>query len=249
MPWITNHLPVFNRLRIPWHWVIVEGVARNTGSTRWCTRMEPRLSRDGTHEYLNSISDHPCVTVVSRLEWEGGKDQQVNRALEEFKEPGVLLQVDSDELWMTQQLEVMVAAFEENEQAKWMMFFCRYFLGHNIVITSENCYGNRRGEWMRAWRFRPEMRFLSHEPPVLVGADIRTAGFHPHITKHMGLVFDHYAYATEAQLALKEKFYGYTGAVEQWRRLQANKDWPVNDVQRFLPWVGPGVTADLLWKP
>lgn len=248
-PWITNHLPIFNRLRIPWTWVIVEGVARNVGSTKWCSRLEPRLSNDGTTAYIRSIEHHPNVRYISRLEWEGGKDQMVCRALDEFKEPGVLLQVDSDELWLPEQLQTIVAAFQHNPQIMWMQFFCRYFLGQNIVITSENTYGNRQGEWLRAWRFKPGMRFYTHEPPILLGAEVyHTPGFDRVLTRQMGLVFDHPAYATEAQVALKEKYYNYPNATQRWKMLQANREWPVNDVSQFLPWVGPGVTADLLWK-
>ena len=249
-PWIYHHLPVFNRLRIPWCWVIVEGVARNTGSTKWCQRLEPRLSQDGSHEYLNSIADHPCVTVISRTEWEGGKDQMTNRCLDEFKEPGILLQVDSDELWTADQLETIVKAFEANRQMMFAFFFCRYFLGQNIIVTSENSYGNRHGEWLRAWRYQPGMRFTSHEPPNLTGAEVRwMSGFSREQTRQMGLVFDHPSYATEAQVRFKMEFYGYRDAVDQWKKLQANTDWPCQDVRLFLPWVGPGVVADLLWKP
>lgn len=95
------------------------------------------------------------------------------------------------------------------------------------------------------------MRFISHEPPKLDG-DFRSAFSHQE-TERAGLVFNHYAYATEQQVAFKSAYYGsesnrngfkYKDAVANWKRLQANTKWPVNDLKEFLPWVGDGVRAN-----
>jgi len=35
MPYIQRHLAEFQKLKIPWEWKIVEGVAEPLGCTRW----------------------------------------------------------------------------------------------------------------------------------------------------------------------------------------------------------------------
>jgi hypothetical protein len=85
------------------------------------------------------------------------------------------------------------------------------------------------------------MRFDSHEPPVLAGN--KGMALSRDQTKAHGLVFDHMAYVTEPQLIFKERFYGYRDAVAHWKRLQANKQWPVH-LNDYLGWVEKGVMAD-----
>ncbi len=244
MPFITNHLPVFNRLTVPWAWTVVEGVARNVACTRWCKTIYPRLSQDGTTEYLNSIKGHPRVKIHRREEW-AGKIEMVNLALAGMTTPGILMQLDADELWLPHQLEQIAWMFRQNPTKNCARFFCRYFVGGNLAITSRGTYGNKPGEWLRAWRFSPGMSFLSHEPPVL--SDLKENAFTQEETERMGLVFDHYAYATEAQVAFKESYYGYRDAVVQWKTLQTHQKFPVK-LKNFLPWVRDNAEADLLIK-
>jgi hypothetical protein len=244
MPQITWHLPVFNRLTIPWHWYIAEGAAMNVKDTSWCARQEPRLSRDGTTEYLNSIKVHPHVTVIQKPRWEG-KVEQCNACLAQIKEPCILLQMDSDECWDAHRLESLVGFFKSYDEIKCAKFYCRYFIGQNIVITSRNTYGNNSYEWLRAWRFEPGMTYSKHEPPILTGC------FEPMATREqteeVGLVFDHYSYVFEKQVAYKCNWYNYPNGLNHWRRLQENKVWPAK-VRNFLPWVKDEAVAELLHK-
>ena len=241
MPYITRHLPVFEQLKCDWHWVVVEGAAANTNCTAWCRAQGPGLSRDGTSEYLNSIIKHPRVKVIRRQLWDG-KLSMCNQAIKELKESCVLLQVDSDEIWAAPQIDEIVSLFKTLPYIYRMYFWCNYFLGPDIVATSTNGFGNRIGEWLRAFRFEPGMKFEKHEPPVLAG-NSRGYSMGRDDTKKFGLVFNHFAYALECSVAYKERFYGYRNAVTNWRRLQANTRWPVN-LKNFLPWVGEGSTAD-----
>jgi hypothetical protein len=55
-------------------------------------------------------------------------------------------------------------------------------------------------------------------------------------TSQKGWIFDHYAYALEKQLEFKENYYGYTGAVNNWKRLQNETVFPVN-LRNYFPWV------------
>jgi hypothetical protein len=245
MPFLPIQLATFNRLTgLDWTWLVVEGAADNTHCTKWCQKQEPRLSRDGSHEFLVSIREHPRVKYACRQLWDG-KVEMCNALLPLIKEESVLIQIDADELWAPDQIERIVEEFRNKPALCTMQFFCRYFLGHNIITTGEEAYGNRNGEWLRAWRFRPGDTFSAHEPPILKS----NAGlcYDRDYTRRMGLVFDHWAYVFPEQVQYKQQFYGYSCAIEHWRRLQQNKRWPVTDLQKFLPWVGPGAGAQLLF--
>lgn len=243
LPFLRYHLPVFEKLSIEWKWVIVHGRARNTGSTKWCKEIPARLSTDGTTDYLDSIRSHPNVTILEKPDWVGGKDEMVNAALEQFDEEGVLLQVDSDEAWETSQLEKIVQTFEELPYIDRMQFRCNFYVGQNIVVRGEGCYGSNWYEWLRAWRFVPGMKALRHEPPemprngLMMGRDQ---------TASMGLIFQHFSYVTRKIVEFKETFYNYPGAVEGWERLQANTEWPVKRLKDFLPWVDEKAMADII---
>ncbi len=237
MPWIKHHLEMLQSTRLDWKWVIVEGVARPTKDTSWVKGIKPRLSKDGTHEYLKSIDDIR-VKVISQPRWEN-KTSMVNTALANLP-AGVLMQIDSDELWSAGQLEKIVSWFEEDQSIDSMKFFCRYFVGPSIITTSIDAYGNNPNEWLRAWRFKRGQLFVTHEPPKLQGSETNCVSRVKTLTH--GLCFDHMAYASEKQVAFKEDYYGYPGAVAQWRKLQANQIWPVK-LKDYLPWVDDKATA------
>jgi hypothetical protein len=242
MPWLAKHLATLEASGLDWTWHIVHGAAANTGSTKWCKMQMPRFSIDGSAEYINSLLPHPRVRIYQRQWWPGGKDQMLNAALP--NESCVLMQIDADEIWTAEQLREIVKTFSENPTISAMKFWCRYFLGPRIIEISKDGYGNREPQGWRAWRFEPGMKWDSHEPPVLAG----NKGSHiisREETGAMGLVFDHFAYATEAQVAYKERFYGYKDAVKQWRKLQANTVWPT-PLKPFFPWAGESAVADVL---
>jgi len=241
-PWIRRHLPEFERLPFPWMWHVVEGAAMNRHCTSWCNAQKPRISSDGTTKYLDTIAHHPKVRLHRRTQWDG-KIEMVNTPLADIREECVLMQLDSDELWHAEQLESVVRAFDICRDVGSMQFRCNYFVGPNIAAVTDGCYGNRGDEWMRAWRFRPGMKFISHEPPVMAGTRGRMMTRKD--TAALGMVFDHMAYVSEKQVAAKGAFYGYRDAVKHWRRLQENKVWPAR-LGSFLPWVHDEAMADLV---
>lgn len=246
-PLLLIQLSNLNRYVGDWTWHIVHGTAANRGSTSWCRSLAPGLSTDGTSELLATWRGHPRIRIYERPLWQGGKDEMFNFALGHIHEPCVLLEADADEFFEPTQLAALVNYFEDYPHFVSACFFCQYFVGPNIVITSEHSYGNRPTEWRRAWRFQPGSALKSHEPPVISGAIDPCAP--RELTRDAGLVFQHWAYVFESQVEFKSRFYGYRDAVVHWRRLQANKVWPVADLNEFLPWVDRGVTADLLWAP
>lgn len=245
MPQLSWHLPVFNRLNCPWLWTIIHGAAMNGGSTKWCARQQPRLSRDGTGDYLKSISYHPRVRIIEKEEWES-KDAMCNAAVNQIREPCILHQIDSDEVWSAEQLEKIYRLMVTMPKYNMMQYYCRFFIGQNIVTTGVDSYGNNPGEWNRTWHYKPGMVWKSHEPPILFGCEI------PFITRDEsrahGLVFDHYSYVFENQVAFKGQFYKYPNILSFWRRLQQNKQFPVKRLKSYLPWVDERASADTLFK-
>lgn len=238
-PWIEWHYEQFKKLRCPWRWHVIEGAAANHHCTSWTKPQEPRLSRDGTTEYLDQIAADRRIMVRRKTLWDG-KLEMVNAPMDVITEPAVIMEIDADELWKSEQLDSIIYRFTMLPRLEHMEFRCRYFVGPDIITTANGHYGNNPGEWVRAWRFHRGRQFQSHEPPVFNGnggqcmTPVETASF--------GLTFDHMAYATEAQVRYKEGFYGYDHAVDHWKRLQQNTVWPVR-LKDFLPWVDDGAIA------
>lgn len=225
------------------------------------------LSVDGTSEALDDLARRrpDAVTVYRKPRgtfWDG-KREMVSAPLARLRARCLLFQVDVDELWSTDALARAVALFAARPSARAAFYRCRYWVGPDLVVTSRDGYGNGPYEWLRTWRYRPGDRWLAHEPPVLVhrleawrqwkrlrrGRPPRLP-FQPGdpdvlsqaTTEAEGLVFDHLAYVFEEQVRRKETYYGYAGAVEAWRRLQAAPT-PVR-LRDHLPWVESDAVAE-----
>ncbi len=238
MPFATWHLSIFKKLSCDWRWIVVEGTAQNNGSTGWCQPQEPRLSDDGTTEYLNSLGYY--ASLIRRKDWKS-KDEMVNAALEYIEKPCVLMEIDVDEIHTPGNIEKIVSLFECESELGAIKMPCRCFVGKNLICVGEHCWGNKNYEWLRAWRFEPGMQFTSHEPPVLRGLKGRT--MERNEARRHGLTFDHYAYTLCKQAEFKEKFYGYTGLVNQWKALQQHRHFP-DRLARFFPFVDDKVMVD-----
>ncbi len=241
-PYIEQHLPVLRQLTIPWQWRIVEGVAAPTHCTSWCRQMPDKWHRDcvsidGTHEYVRAVNNTPNVTCSWRHSPWDGKVAMVAKALEGVTD-GVVMQVDSDELWQAWQLERIYRLMLPQAPGTAARFACRYWVGPNKLLTSTTGWARGDLEWLRAWRWGEGVKFERHEPPIVSGFDKCVS---IESTEQLGLVFDHYAYVTEQQIAMKQDYYGYHGLVRAWHRLQETNG-PVN-LQEFFPWA-VGATAD-----
>jgi glycosyltransferase involved in cell wall biosynthesis len=169
--------------------------------------------------------------------------------------------VDSDELWSPEQVMRVRNLFlsEPDRSAAW--FWCRYYVGPDRAISTRYNYAqNPNQEWLRVWRFEPGMVWDKHEPPVLVGFDSerrsfdvgRRNPFWQGDTEKAGAVFDHFAYATEAQARFKESYYGYAGAVAQWRALQQAPRTSCH-LRDYFAWVTDETMVDVVerlnWTP
>lgn len=244
LPWIACHLPVFNKLPFDWEWHIAEGVSKPVADTAWCRPIKPRLSADGTSQYLESISSHPRIKVFRREEW-NGKTEQINACVSGVKPGDVVIQIDADEIWSARQIEMIVRLLTSGGTENGLSFWCRYFVGPDIVITTRDCYAQHKDwEWRRAWRASDGFKFAKHEPPE-VNSPVAWHG--NEATATYGLVFDHYAYATRKQAEFKAEYYSteYKDAVQQWQRLQGNTVWPAR-LCDFFPWVKDKTMVDRL---
>lgn len=258
-PFIRYHLEVFKQLPFKWHWHIVEGVAELKNDTAWSLQLGGRItdelhcngySHDGTTEYLDELArQYPENITVYRkpkgVFW-NGKREMVNEPLSNINEECLLWQVDADELWTVEQICTARQLFINNPNKTAAFYWCWYFVGENLIISTRNCYAqNPQQEWLRTWRYKPGAFWIAHEPPILAKPlpnsewqDIAKVNPFTHEqTEQLGLVFQHFAYATPEQLQFKEQYYGYKNAVTQWQKLQEQTQFPVL-LRQYFPWVG-----------
>ena len=264
-PFIKYHVEVFKQLPFKWHWHIVEGVADLKHDTAWCLQRGGQISdeihnngrsNDGTSEYLDELAQQypDNITVYRKPEgdfWDG-KLEMVNAPLANINEECLLWQVDVDELWTVEQLCTARHMFIGNPEKTAAFYWCWYFVGENLVISTRNCYAqNLRQEWLRTWRFKPGYIWEAHEPPILVEllpdnkrSNVATTKPFTHAeSEERNLVFQHFAYVTPSQLQFKEKYYGYKGALAQWKSLQEQTKFPVY-LSQYFSWVQDATMVD-----
>ena len=265
-PFIRYHIEVFKQLPFKWHWHIIEGVADLKHDSAWSVPLGGRISdeihhnghsHDGTTDYLNELAElYPDkVTIYRKPEgifWDG-KREMVNAPLANIQEECLLWQVDVDELWTLEQVCTGRQIFINNPDKTAAFYWCWYFVGEKLIITTRNCYAqNPQQEWLRSWRFKPGAFWAAHEPPILVeplmdGQYKNIASVNPFVhqeTENFGLVFQHFAYVTAEQLRFKEQYYGYNDAVSQWKALQETNKFPVL-LREYLPWVRDETQVDI----
>ncbi len=264
-PFIRYHIEQFKQLPITWHWHIIEGVADLKHDTAWCLQRGGQItdeihrkgrSNDGTSEYLDELARlYPeNITVYCKPEgvfWEG-KREMVNAPLANIQEECLLWQVDVDELWTLEQICTARKMFVNNPDKTAAFYWCWYFVGENMVISTRNCYAqNPKQDWLRTWKYKPGMSWAANEPPILVKPQPDSQGrnvaavnpFRHEETEKEGLVFQHFAYVTPDQLKFKEKYYGYQDAVSQWMALQNQTQFPVL-LREYFSWVQDETRAD-----
>ncbi len=264
-PFIRYHIDVLQQLPFKWHWHIIEGVAEQKHDSAWMLSLGGKItdelhcrgqSKDGTSEYIDEIARlYPKnITVYRKPEgifWDG-KREMVNAPLENIKEECLLWQVDADELWTAEQICTARQMFINHPEKTAAFYWCWYFVGENLVISTRNCYAqNPQQDWLRTWRFKPGAFWASHEPPRLVeslpNSECRdVAAVNPFLheeTEQQGLVFQHFAYVTLEQLRFKQIYYGYKNAVVEWMALQAQTEFPVR-LGNYFSWVQDETMVD-----
>lgn len=239
-PYITRHYERLCNSDTDWQWTIVYGKAQTNDCTMWCAGVID-APEDGTLEYLESLSKlDPRVILLKEDSWRS-KVAMCNAALLTFTEPGLLLQMDADEVWTPQQFRLMTALFDLYPSADCAQFVARVWVGPRRFVATAGAWGNYDYEWLRLWKWEPGRKFLRHEPPTLEGAKVTVLKTH---TAQFGLTFDHYSYQLREQIEFKSKYYGPAWDVAAWEKLQAMRG-PV-DLHGVLPWVAsPTVSVEI----
>jgi len=176
----------------------------------------------------------------------------VNEPLLYIREECLLWQIDADELWTTQQICRGHEMFTQAPEKTSAFYWCWYFVGEKLLVSSRHCYSqNPNQEWLRTWRYKPGCVWGAHEPPRLLEPqldgqwlDLGVANPFSHSeTENAGLIFQHFAYLTNAQLQFKESYYGYKGAIKNWKKLQNQEIFPVR-LKNFFSWVQDSTMVD-----
>lgn len=244
MPFIKEHLPIFNRLNIPWRWHIVEGVALPEKCTGWCQPVLPTdhnnwRSNDGTTEYLDSIKGDNVIVYRTDGPWHGKLDM-CNAPLANIAPGAVLHELDVDEFWSHTQLETVHNLFTNYGAGKgWYYSDCYY--GPDIHVVNTESYGDSIGHsWIRTHRYIG-LPWQAHEPPS-IPYEGRVLS-RPEMASH-GLIFAHFGYALEEQARFKENYYRQANNLFYWQRLQANTQWPIQLDRCFPYWPGQHATLN-----
>ena len=282
MPFIQRHLPTFEQLspEIDWEWHVVEGVAlgRADSSRPYSTRSiedshREYRSKDGTSEYLDYVESLPNSRVVLYRKPQGqawkDKLEMINTVVHNFTRPGLLIQIDSDEIWNVGMIRNAIEIFHHNPNRKCAYFHSHFFVTPSLTTSTVDGYGHQnRYEWLRMWRFEPGMHFISHAPPTLVERrasswnvlnNIKQDGTNTIIptnsksrpcfthgeTAAEGIAFTHFAYVNLEQVKFKSKFYGHSDtATESWINLVRNTNSTTTvRLNKYLPWISDDTVA------
>lgn len=170
------------------HWVVVEGLARNGGSTNWMRPVRaPFTSMDGTVKFMTELSQaYPdSVHFYSHHKPFTSKDEQFNKGLAMLREHTTdcfLWQVDADEQWTRDDIKQAENRLKRS-LANVASFQFNHYVKNDIVAVGE--WGS--GRVNRLWKWKGES-FKTHEPAVMKG---QTASLQlPQKFQHYSMVFD-----------------------------------------------------------
>ncbi len=155
-PFIRYHLARMQALKCDWHWHIIEGLAELKHDTAWSLPYGATLptetvregrSIDGTAEYLDQIArENPDRITLYRAptppagrNWDG-KLEMICAPMANIPDDSLLWEIDSDELWTTEQFELLRHLFLETPERTAAVFFCWYFVAPTLVINRKRRY-------------------------------------------------------------------------------------------------------------
>lgn len=193
------------------HWIVVDGLAGNKGSTSWCRDLELNFkSTDGSIEYLKSFNSDKLHLIEPTEKWES-KDQMVNAAIEYLRgltKYCTLYQVDSDEHHTIEGMARAERLLNGSTQ-KCVSLTPIHYVAHNRVAM-----GAWAAKTNRIWKWKGE-DFTSHEPAMIYGQGKALA---------IPVSFNHYSYVFDKDVIFKEKYYGYEGIYERWKAVEESEE-------------------------
>jgi len=260
MPFIRYHIRMLQSLPFDWHWHIVEGVADLKYDTQWSIALGGKivdkihnngLSNDGTTEYLDLLKQlFPNKISVYRKGngnfWDGKVDM-VNAPISYLPDNCILWQVDVDEFWDLKSINRMIKMFKDDKEKMAAYVYCHYFVGPKKYVASMNTWATLPEDWLRVFRFYKGFHWKKHEPPTLVDKDGKDWGREKFISRddtlRNGISFQHFAYVDYKQVEFKEIYYGYSGAINNWKKMQNTNGEEINP-RKFLPWAGDALVKN-----
>ncbi|MEE3716421.1 alpha-1,2-fucosyltransferase [Tumidithrix elongata RA019] len=241
LPFLRFHLEVFRRLDFVWHWHLIDGM--------------DGTSKEFLHDLEQLVDSEP--NRITLYQPKGGIWQDAlamhNACLDNLPRECLLWQIDPQEFWTSEQIETAREMFAENPERTAAFYWCWFFVSDRLVITTTYCYGQHpEREWLRTWRFQPQMHFIAVDPPVLVQSlpdgtlqDVgRIAPFLHADTEQQGLVFQRFAFVCPEQLLSLEQR-GYLNALAEWENLQRQSESPLL-LRDYFSWVTDDASVDLI---
>jgi hypothetical protein len=141
----------------------------------------------------------------------------------------------------------MVKLFQDKPDKMAAYVPSHFFVGPRKFVTSQNTWATLPDDSFRVFRFFKGMHWKMHEPPMLIDGNGKDWGRCSYLSRNEVLkaeiFFQHFAYVVPEQLKFKEIYYGYTGALKFWKRLQVSTEDKL-DPSRYLPWARPGAIVE-----
>lgn len=167
-------------------------------------------SRDGTVEFLRSFPDpQKKIRLIQGL-WPE-KCQMQNKALE-FVTGDYVWLIDSDEVYKPQDLQTLRDLLDKDPTITQVNFIPdNFWKGLDYIFVSPRFFQTDH-HTRRLFKYVPGAVFTTHRPPTLVwpGSNQTTEQMHlldGFQTRKMGLIFYHYSYVLEEQVAQKNAYY------------------------------------------
>jgi len=200
-------------------WVVAEGASKNNGSTSWCREMKNEYhnngrSVDGTLDFLTPLTKQSNFKLVTTDGFWHSKDQQVNAAItiiKNYTKQGTLFQVDIDEQWSKDQLDLAETELLERK-LKTGGCLADCYIGKDLLAKGEWGESSPSG-YIRVWDWKGE-QFSSHEPPRLEDE----SGLFGTLKAR----FTHYNYYFEQDVKFKNDWYtGHDGILDRWKHINS----------------------------
>lgn len=247
------------------YWAVAVGASRSGGSTSWCKEMpgiwhDKGLPIDCTLAELVKIGNRygNAIIIIKKNNLYSGhpfmwdsKDQQVNAAIDIFKNDRIkiykdsretnpipekisskrpienifLWQIDADEQWTEEQMDEAEKMLIE-QKADCGMFLADHWVGKDLKAFGEWGEGKKL-PYRRLWRWGGQY-FKTHAPPVLDKGNGKET--------LLPQKFQHYAYCFDRDVRFKDDWYrGHEGIYGKWKALNEEAkdagighEWPIS---------------------
>lgn len=196
-------------------------------------------SRDGTLDELRRFSEEEdpegkLVVVTAEDEghpdgfWPGEKDEQ-SRAYASRAEGDYLWQIDADEFYLPQHLQLITRLLAADPRIT-AATFPQVTIWSSLGIAVDGWYLHRgRGDVHRVFRWGEGYAYAGHRPPTVLderGRDTRSLGWlDPRATRRLGIRMLHYSLLFPQQVRDKVEYYSNWGLFGDWFAAEETRRW------------------------